>query len=150
MDGKLFVVNCSGAKVAELVTLGYVERIRRVPGVGGIPTVAITYVPATGTGIQLRSVALVEYRARQLSVLWNHPTLDAAYFFGDPGGHYEERTSWRFFEGHTRIEATTMHTYSASTQGHPGFQLSDTASGPRCEAMYPAGKLTSAFHPKLP
>jgi hypothetical protein len=109
-DGTLYVVNCDGVKVAELDSLGYVERLVPAPRIGGIPTVAVTHIPATGTSIKLRSVALVQYRAGKVRVIWEHATLDAAYPPASLGPSYEERTSWRFLEGHSRIEAITVRT----------------------------------------
>lgn len=109
-DGNLYVIGCDGEKVAEATSLGYVERLGPAPRIGGLPTVAVTYIPATGTSIKLRSVALVQYRAGQPRVLWEHATLDAAYPPASLGPSYEERTTWRFLDGHSRIEAITVRT----------------------------------------
>lgn len=108
-DGYLYVVRCSGVKVAEM-PLGYVERLRPAPRIGGVATIAVTYVPATGTGIQTRAVALVQYRSGKLRILWEHLILDAAYPPARLGPSYEERTSWQFLEGHRRIEVTAKRT----------------------------------------
>ena len=108
--GKLFVVNCRGAKIAELDSLGYVERIKRAPSVGRIPTVAVTYVPETGTNVKFRSVALVQYRTGRPHVLWDHATLEAASPPLIPGPYEEWTTTWRFLEGRVRIEAVTVRT----------------------------------------
>lgn len=107
-DGNLYVVDCLGAKVAELESLGSVEHVDALPSIGGIPTAKVTYIPATGTGIQLRSVALVQYRGGRPWKLWDHATLDAAYTPPNLGQSYEDRTSWRFLQGHRRIEANTV------------------------------------------
>jgi hypothetical protein len=107
VGGRLYVLNCDGSKVAEASSLGYIERLEAAPPVGGMPTIAVTYIPGAGTGIKLRSVALVQIRANQLNVLWKHAVLDAAYI-PSMGVNYEQHTSWHFLDGHRRIEANTV------------------------------------------
>jgi len=107
VGGKLYVLDCNGSKVATADSLGYIERLEEARSIGGMPTIKVTYIPAAGTGIKLRSIALVQFRARQLTVLWKHAVLDAAYMPG-MGANYEEHTSWRFRDGRRRIEATTL------------------------------------------
>jgi hypothetical protein len=109
-DGNLYVLDCRGAKVAKLESLGFVEHVDAVPSIGGIPTVAVTYVPATGTGIQLSTVALVQYRAGRPWKLWDHATFAATYVPSSLGPSYEERTTWRFLQGQSQIELTTVRT----------------------------------------
>lgn len=109
-DGKLLVVSCEGAKVAETDALGYVESMGAAPRIGDTPTIEVTYGPATGTGVTLRSVALVRYPAGRPHVLWAHPTLDASWPPPNLGQSYEERTSWRFVKARSQIELVTVHT----------------------------------------
>lgn len=102
--GKLYIVNCRGTKIAEVNSLGYVRRIERAPRIGGSPTIAVTYVPTTGTNIQTRSTAILQYRSGRIRTLWNHQTLDAAY----APVNEQRRTSWRFRRGYSHIEAVTV------------------------------------------
>lgn len=110
-DGKLFVVDCGGGKVAETDRLRYVEGLHAGRRIGGLPTVTVTHIPTTGSGIKVRSVALVQYRGRQIRILWNHATLEATYSPANAGQSYEDRTTWRFLQGQSRIEASTVRTW---------------------------------------
>ena len=112
-DGNLYVVNCGGTKIAQLNSLGYVKRLQRVPRIGRIRAVAVTYVPAAGTNIETQSVAILQYRSGRIHILWSHPTLDAAYAPLTPTNE-EFRTLWRFRNGYSRIEAITIHKVAKS------------------------------------
>jgi hypothetical protein len=110
-DGRLFLLNCSGTKIAEanLGSLGYVERLRTVRSIGGIATVAATYISAWGTGIEDHSVALLQYRGGRIRVLWTH-FVYGRWYPGKGMPDEEEHVSWRILHNGTRIEADTVHT----------------------------------------
>lgn len=107
-DGALYVVDCRGGKAAKTDRLGYVERMAPGPSVGGLPTVAVTHLAATGTGIKVRSVALIQYRGEQPRILWDHATFEGTYPPPNLGQSYEDRMSWRFLRGYRSIEVTTV------------------------------------------
>ena len=110
-EGHLYVVDCGGNKVAEADlgdALGYGKRLRTIPPIAGAPTVGFTHISLIGTGMKDYSVALVQYRAGKARVLWTHGILDTRYP-GD-GRHEEYRTSWRFLQRRTQIEAVTVYT----------------------------------------
>jgi hypothetical protein len=107
-EGRLFVVNCEGHKVADDESIGYVEGIEAGPRIGGEQTVEVTYTSAAGTNIKARAVALVQFRRGRIRFLWRHATLDAGFHPLTPVDE-EDRTSWRFGNGVQKIDAITTH-----------------------------------------
>lgn len=107
-DGRLFVVNCNGDKVADGEPIGHVESIEAGPQIGGEQTVAVSYISASGTNIKARAVVLVEFQRGRIRILWRHATLDAGFPPLTPVAE-EDRTSWRFGNGVQKIDAITTH-----------------------------------------
>jgi hypothetical protein len=110
-EGKLYVLDCGGTKVAEadLGSLDYVESLRATRSIGGIPTIAATHISTWGTGIEDHSVALVQYRGGRARVLWTH-FIRGSWYPGDGRHNEEEYASWRVLRDGTRIEVITVHT----------------------------------------
>lgn len=104
MYGGVFVVDCHGAKLAD-AGLGFVERQRRGPIVDGEPTLVANYHTASGTGIDIQSVAVLQYRKGAIIKLWDHPSFDGEYPPYPALGQQTETTyRWRFLAGGRKIE----------------------------------------------
>ena len=88
-DGAVFVYDCAGHKLAEKA-FGYVHTVG--PGPLGAGTLTLRYVPGSGTGISLTSVAILRYRNGAISQIFDHALIDdAAIGAGMPDSSYRYR-----------------------------------------------------------
>jgi hypothetical protein len=75
--------------------LGYFDQATQGPVVNGKETLEVLYVPATGTGINLQSVALLQFDGNAISVLWDHPSRNINSFPNAMSGGAADDERWR-------------------------------------------------------
>lgn len=103
MQGSVFVIDCLG-RIAGDAGLGYVEKQRPGPILAGFPTLVVNYHTFSGTGIDIQSVSILQYREGKIIKLWDHPSFDGEYM---PDQRQQETTwRWRFAPGNREIEVT--------------------------------------------
>jgi hypothetical protein len=78
-DGMVFVLTCGGRAIAKL-NLGNVRQITQGPWIGQDETIQVIYVPGSGTGINLESVALLRFDGKSIVKLWDHDSDDISSF----------------------------------------------------------------------
>jgi hypothetical protein len=127
--GGAYVIACNGGVIARL-PLGYFDRVTDGPVIDGHRTLEVLYIPASGSGIQEQSVALIQFSGNAISVLWDHASADissAPYsLWGGRSGDSRWRTEttiykWHYIESglEIRVTGTRANTIVASTyRGH--------------------------------
>lgn len=107
-QGEVFVVDCRGAKLAEL-GLGAVGVQKLGPMVMGRPSLIVTYDSDSGTNINVQDVALLQYRDGVITKLWDHDSFNGQYPPEGLGRQEETIYRWRFTHDSQRIEVTGRH-----------------------------------------
>lgn len=92
--GLVDVLACDGHAVANL-GLGYFDQAMQGPIVNGRATLEVLYVPATGSGINLQSVALLQFDGKAVSVLWDHLSRNINSFPNALDGGAADDERWR-------------------------------------------------------
>jgi hypothetical protein len=78
-DGMVYILKCGGRVIAKL-GLGNVRQVTQGPWIGRDETLQVIYVPASGTGINLESVALLRFDGKSIVKLWDHDSDDVSAF----------------------------------------------------------------------
>lgn len=90
--------------------LGRFESARSGPVVDGLPTTEVFYNPSWGTGIHVRSVALIAATTDGFKVLWSHLVLEASDIMPDRHPGSADVYEWRYSSDARRITVTGTHT----------------------------------------
>jgi hypothetical protein len=108
LDGRVFVLNCRGRTLAQMV-LGYEQGVREGPLLNGRRTIEVLYAPGSGTNIAEQHVALIEFHGRKIAQLWDHASIETGTAPLVPKDEsYTYR--WRYLDGGARIAVTGLDT----------------------------------------
>jgi hypothetical protein len=122
--GELFVLACNGHILAKR-NFYKVERLDFGPNILNRTSIETWYIPASGTGINNHSVAILLFDGNSIRIVWDHDLNDvssapADLFTGEPQGkgmRTDEQTfQWQFASDERVIEVTGHETRATESR----------------------------------
>jgi hypothetical protein len=122
--GSASVIDCRGAVKAH-IGLGAVEVQKPGPSIAGHPSLIVVYHPMSGTNVDIRNVALLQYRKGKIMELWDHRALEGQYPPKGIGDQEETIYSWRFSLDSLRLYVTGRDVVYRYLETNRPFRKSD-------------------------